>query len=99
MPLPGGMKSVVPGRNRKARPAHPGHVAHPTAAQVPEHLDSMLGAHGIGVSDDDQSRRRNAPDVLAGPGEGRLVKLLELADEDREAVRIGCDLPVGRLER
>jgi hypothetical protein len=39
----------------------------------------MLGADGVGVADDDQGRRRDAPDVFGRPGKGRLVELLELA--------------------
>ena len=68
--------------------AHPGHVAHPAAAQEPEHLDGVLGADRVGVADDDQGWRGDAPNVVGGPGEGCLVELLELADQDGEAVGI-----------
>jgi hypothetical protein len=86
-------------QDRQPGPADPGHVAHSAAAEEAEHLDGVLGADGVGVPDDDQGGGGDASDVVAGPGEGCLVELLELGEQGREAVGIGGDGPVGRLER
>lgn len=42
------------------------HVAGHTAAEEPEHRDGVLGAHDVGVADDDQGRGFDRSDDLGG---------------------------------
>jgi len=59
----------------------------------------MFEADAVGVSQDDQGRRRDRADVLLRPGEVGRVELLELLDQLGEVTRVGRNLKVGLLDR